>query len=93
MTFSEKVVEAKGQQFDRFGSVHGKFITDAGTSASKLALPATNSGAKMTLQATKNFRAFTGTIAPGFGGSGGGVQYVMRYSIQTLLKKGWLIIV
>lgn len=46
----------KGQTFDRFGSEYGKFITDFGTPASKLALPATNSGAKITLQATKNFR-------------------------------------
>lgn len=83
----------KGQTFDRFGSEYGKFITDFGTLASKLALPATNSGVKMTLQATKNFRVFTGIIADGFGGTGGGVQYVLRYSIKTLLKKGWLIIV
>lgn len=82
----------KGQQFDRFGSVHGKFITDVGTSSSRLALPATNSGAKITLQATKNFRVFTGTIAPGFGSAGGGTQYVMRYSIETLLKKGWIVL-
>ena len=83
----------KGQTFDRFGSEYGKFITDVGTPASKLALPATNSGVKMTLQATKNFRVFTGIVAEGFGGSGGGVQYVLRYSIKTLLKKGWLVIV
>ena len=83
----------KGQMFDRFGSEYGKFITDVGTSASKLALPATNSGVKITLQATKNFRVFTGIVADGFGGTGGGVQYVLRYSIKTLLKKGWLIIV
>lgn len=66
---------------------------DFGIPASKLALPVTNSGVKMTLQATKNFRAFTGIVADGFGGTGGGVQYVLRYSIKTLLKKGWLIIV
>lgn len=83
----------KGQTFDRFGSEYGKFITDFGTPASKLALPATNSGVKMTLQATKNFRVFTGIVADAFGGTGGGVQYVLRHSIKTLLKKGWLIIV
>ena len=83
----------KGQTFDRFGSEYGKFITDVGTPASKLALPATNSGVKITLQATRNFRVFTGIVADGFGGTGGGVQYVLRYSIKTLLKKGWLIIV
>ena len=83
----------KGQTFDRFGSEYGKFITDVGTPASKLALPATNSGVKLTLQATKNFRVFTGIVADGFGGTGGGVQYVLRYSIKTLLEKGWLIIV
>lgn len=83
----------KGQTFDRFGSEYGKFITDVGTPASKLALPATNSGVKMTLQATKNFRVYTGIVADGFGGSGGGAQYVLRYSIKTLLKKGWLVIV
>ena len=84
---------AKGQKFDRFGSVYGKFITDFGTPISKLALPASNSGAKIALQATKSFRVFTGTIANNFGGTGGGVQYVTRYSIQTLIKKGWLIII
>ena len=83
----------KGQMFDRFGSEYGRFITDVGTDISKLALPATNSGVKITLQATKNFRVFTGIIAPNFGGAGGGVQYVLRYSIKVLLKKGWLIIV
>ena len=83
----------KGQKFDRFGSEYGKFITDFGTPAGKLALPATNSGVKITLQATKNFRVFMGIVADAFGGTGGGVQYVLRYSIKTLLKKGWLIIV
>jgi RHS repeat-associated protein len=83
----------KGQQLDRFGHLGGKFITNAGTPTSQLALPAANTGIKTTLQATKNFRAFTGIVANGFGGTGGGTQYVMRYSIQTLLKKGWLIIV
>ena len=68
-------------------------ITDVGTDISKLALPSTNSGLKITLQATKNFRVYTGVIAPNFGSMGGGIQYVMRYSIKTLLKKGWLIIV
>ena len=83
----------KGQKFDRFGSEYGRFITDVGTDVSKLALPSTNSGLKITLQATKNFRVYTGVIAPNFGSMGGGIQYVMRYSIKTLLKKGWLIIV
>ena len=84
----------KGQTFDRFGSEYGRFITDVGTPASKLALPATNSGVKMTLQATKNFRVFTGIVANyNTGTGGGGVQYVLRYSVKTLLEKGWLIIV
>ena len=83
----------KGQLFDRYGSIHGKFITDVGTSASKLALPASNNGVKITLQATRNFRVFTGVVADAFGGTGGGTQYVLRYSIETLIKKGWLIIV
>lgn len=64
-----------------------------GTPASKLTLPATNSGVKITLQATKNFRVFTGIVADGFGGAGGGIQYVLRYSIKTLLKKGWPVII
>jgi RHS repeat-associated protein len=88
----------KGQQFDRYGHLGGKFLTNTGTPASKLALPPTNSGVKTTLQATKNFRAYTGTIADaiwdnGIKVTGGGVQYAMRYSIETLLKKGWLIII
>lgn len=82
----------KGQKFDRYGSVFGKFMTDVGTPASKLALPATNTGTRITLQATRNFRVYSGTVESAFGGSGGGVQYVMRYSIRKLIKKGWLII-
>lgn len=41
----------KGQQFDRFGGLHGKYITDVGTPKSALALPPANTGAKTTLQA------------------------------------------
>lgn len=53
----------KWQTFDRFGSEYLKFITDVGTPASKLALPAINSSVIMTLQATKNFRVFKGIVA------------------------------
>ena len=83
----------KGQQFYRYGSLKGKYITDIGTPASALALPSTNSGVRITLQTTKNFRAYTGIVAPAFGGTGGGVQYVMRYSIEKMIQMGWLIIV
>ena len=84
---------SKGQQFDRFGRLTGKYITDIGTPATKLALPATNTGVKTTLQATRSFRVITGIIDKGFGGPGGGTQYVMRYSIEKLIKMGWLAIV
>lgn len=83
----------KGQQFDRFGRLTGKYIIDIGTPATKLALPATNTGVKTTLQATRSFRVVTGIVADGFGGAGGGTQYVMRYSIEKLIKMGWLVIV
>jgi len=83
----------KGQQFDRYGRLTGKYITDIGTSASKLALPATNTGIKTSLQATRNFRVITGVVADAFGGTGGGTQYVMRYSIEKLLNMGWLVII
>ena len=84
---------SKGQQFDRFGRLTGKYITDIGTPASKLALPAANTGVKTSLQATRNFRVITGIVADGFGGTGGGTQYVMRYSIEKLIEMGWLIII
>lgn len=71
----------------------GKYIIDIGTPATKLALPATNTGVKTTLQATRSFRVVTGIVADGFGGAGGGTQYVMRYSIEKLIKMGWLVIV
>ena len=83
----------KGQQFDRYGKLTGKYITDIGTPASKLALPATNTGIKTTLKATRNFRVITGIVADGFGGTGGGTQYVMRYSIEKLIKMGWIIVI
>ncbi len=83
----------KGQQFDRFGRLTGKYITDVGTPATQLALPATNTGVKTTLQARRSFRVISGIVADGFGGTGGGTQYVMRYSIEKLIKMGWLVIV
>ena len=83
----------KGQQFDRFGRLTGKYITDVGTPATQLALPATNTGVKTTLQARRSFRVISGIVADGFGGTGGGTQYVMLYSIEKLIKMGWLVIV
>lgn len=83
----------KGQKFDRFGRLTGKYITDIGTPASQLALPATNTGVKTSFQETRNFRVITGIVADGFGGTGGGTQYVMRYSIEKLIEMGWLIII
>jgi hypothetical protein len=32
-------------------------------------------------------------VAGNFGGTGGGTQYVMRYSIEKLIEMGWLIII
>ena len=49
----------KGQQFDRFGRLTGKYITDVGTPATQLALPATNTGVKTTLQARRSFRVIS----------------------------------
>ena len=83
----------KGQQFDRFGSLTGRYITDVGTPASKLALPATNTGVKTTLQATRKFRVITGTVKKVGENTAGGIQYVMRYSIEKLIEKGWLVII
>ncbi len=82
-----------GQQFERYGSLYGKYLTEVGTSISKLALPPTNSMVNTTLQATRKFRVYVSTIAPAFGSEGGGIQYIMRYPIAKLLKKGWLIII
>ncbi|MDE6372888.1 MAG: glycohydrolase toxin TNT-related protein [Clostridia bacterium] len=82
-----------GQEFDRYGSLYGKYLTEVGTPVSQLALPPTNNGVKITLQATRKFRVYVSTTAPAFGGTGGGVQYVMRYPIEKLLKWGWLIII
>ena len=82
-----------GQQFDRYGELVGRYMTDAGTPVSMLALPPQNTGVKTTLQATRSFRVYTGIIADAFGGTGGGVQYVMRYPIDKLIKKGWLIVI
>ena len=45
------------------------------------------------LMATRNFRVITGTIADAFGNTGGGIQYFMRYSIETLIKMGWLVVI
>ena len=83
----------KGQMFDRYGRLTGKYITDWGTPITKLALPSTNTGVKTTLMATRNFRVITGTIADAFGNTGGGIQYFMRYSIKTLIKIGWLVVI
>ena len=80
----------EGQQFDRYGGLGGTYVTGRGMPKSILALPPTNSGVKTTLQATRNFRVYTGIVAPAFGKMGGGHQYVMRYSIEKLIKKGWL---
>ncbi len=83
----------KGTKLDRYGSLSGQYVTKAGTAIEKLALPPTNTGIKTTLQVAKNIRAYTSLINEGFGGTGGGVQYFFRYSIEFMLKKGMLIII
>lgn len=39
-----------------------------------------------------NMVTFRSQIAGGFGGAGDVTQYVMRYSIEKLIKMGWLVI-
>ena len=81
----------KGQRFDRYGKLSGRYITNEGTPINKLALPPNNTGIKTTLQASKNFRVYTSVIDDAFGQTGGGIQYVMRYSIENLIARGWIV--
>jgi hypothetical protein len=81
-----------GTQLDRYGSLSGKYLTDAGTSASKLALPPSNTMINTSLQVMKPLKVISGQIGPNFGGAGGGMQYVTRYGIDKLIEKGFLAI-
>jgi RHS repeat-associated protein len=82
-----------GTQLDRYGSLSGKYLTDAGTSVSKLALPPRNTLVKTSLQVMKPLKVISGQIAQNFGGPGGGMQYVTRYGVDELIKKGFLTII
>ena len=79
-----------GLKLDRYGSLKGKYLTNLGTNPGTLSLPPTNSLSKTTLEVVKSIRVISGKIAPNFGGQGGGIQYYTRYSIETLIKKGFL---
>jgi len=87
---------------DRFGSLSGFYFGDAGVTWKERSLPwfQNNNECKEKFKnfiknqeynqyiVLKEFKAYTCTIAPAFGGNGGARQYRSEMSIQSLLKKG-----
>ena len=95
----EEVVLKVGKELDRYGSLGaggkgGRFVTDAGTPKSKLALPLENTGQLTRLKVIKEFKALKGIIAPHpIWGAGGGVQYYLNQSVADLIEQGFLAII
>ena len=87
-----KITLETGQQFDRFGGIYGRYVTDPGTSGEMLSLPLGSKNLTHTtytvMRPIKN--VLSGTAAPWFGQPGGGAQYYLPKKIVKLIKKGVL---
>ncbi len=90
-TDREPVVLSPGQTIDRFGGPNGKFTSPAGVPYPDRALPAISLDAGYhQYEVIKPLPAWQGTIAPQMGEPGGGVQHYLPFSVEALLKEGYL---
>lgn len=80
-----------GMKIDRFGSGFGKYFSPQGTLMSMRALPPGNTGAYNAFKVVKPFEVRSSIIAPAFGQSGLGKQYLSPVNMNTLLKRGIIV--
>ena len=80
-----------GVRMDRFGHPGGKYTSPEGTPFGQRALPPGAADRDYNVyETTRELRVTTGKIAPWFGEVGGGTQYVLPRSVQSLLDDGFL---
>ena len=91
MGTAEKVTLQAGDMIDRVGSLSGRFTSPAGTPWQTLSLPYDKIGQAATqLRVVKPFEVLAGRAAPWFQSVGGGMQYYMYQSAQSLIDSGFL---
>ena len=83
---------SKGSIVVRYGSERGSFVTDLGTSYSKLSLPYDKDSIEYhEYRVNTEISCLKGTVAPAFGEEGGGIQYMTNESISELVESGALV--
>ena len=92
---TQKIVTLKaGSVYGRYGGIHPNscYMTEYGTDPSKLSLsPNTDISIYDTLIVRRNIENVEQSeIAPWFGSSGGGTQYMLPISIKDLIERGYL---
>jgi hypothetical protein len=83
-----------GEIVDRYGGTRdgSQFVSPEGISIEQRSLsPKTNLDLYDKYQVVKPFPVQSGIVAPWFGQPGGGIQYVIKPSINTLINQGYLI--
>lgn len=81
-----------GTMIDRYGGPGGSYVSPKGTPFGQRGLPAYYENAQpyYQYQVVESVTVRGGTVAPAFGGGGGGVQYQFGTSIQDLIDSGVL---
>ncbi|SFM79397.1 RHS repeat-associated core domain-containing protein [Nitrosomonas communis] len=80
-----------GARIDRIGFDGGRFLSPAGTPAAMRALrPGTESRPLRTFEVVKPLNVRTGEIAPAYGQTGLGIQFVTDRPVRELLQEGFL---
>jgi len=80
-----------GQLISRYGSTTGRYFSPLGTPLSMRALPPGFSSIYNTYKVVKPFEVQFGRIAPAFGQSGLGTQFLSPVPTSTLLRRGIII--
>ena len=77
-----------GEKIDRFGKMAGKYFSPLGTPIENRALPYdANSTLYSQFEVIKPFEVEMSIIAPAFGKIGGGIQYRVAVSAETLKNR------
>lgn len=80
-----------GTLIDRYGSAKGKYAAPRGTPFALRSLPCQDQyEIDRTYEVRKPFQVEAGKTAPWFGEPGGGIQYELPASVQTLVTAGYL---
>ena len=81
-----------GTKIDRFGNGFGKYFSPHGTPMNMRALPPGNTGAYNAFQVVKPFPVQSSTIASAFNKIGLRTQYLSPVNMNTLLKRGIIVL-